>query len=147
MSDFQDRLRDLEKDSDRIESDEAELRASAVRNRAEQVKAANALAELVDACIAEAKTAVPSLTTEHPDVGPSNDEWTVFWKGGDRRLKIQLLQDTGVVWWTWYGHGRASSIAKRSARDVDRAFVENLIAALADPSSWQRGSFPPAPLW
>ena len=68
-------------------------------------------------------------------------------EGWDRGLKIQLLQDHGVVWWTWFGHGRTSAVAKRSARDADQTFIENLIGALADPTPWQRGGYPPAPTW
>jgi hypothetical protein len=147
MSNFQDELRRLEQVSDQIESEEAELQASVARNRADQLRAAQALRGTIDSCIAEAKNAVPSLTTEHTPSDQSNVEWTLLWKDGDRGLKIQLRQDEGVVWWTWTGHGRTSAIAKRSARDADEAFIQRLIAALADPAPWQRGGYPPEPTW
>jgi hypothetical protein len=147
MSSFQDELRRLEQASDQIELQEAEQQATVARNRAQQLVAAQALRETIDACITEAKNAVPSLRTEHTPSNQSNVEWTLLWKDGDRGLKIQLRQDEGVVWWTWMGHGRSSAIAKRSATDADELFIQRLIAALADPTPWQRGGYPPEPTW
>jgi hypothetical protein len=147
MSNFQDELRRLEQASDRADAEEAEQQATAARNRAAQLRAAQALRGVIDSCIAEAKSAIPSMTAEHPAGDQANQEWTLVWKDGERGLKIQLLQDEGVVWWTWTGHGRTSSIAKRSANDADEKFIQNLISALANASLWQRGGYPPAPTW
>ncbi len=147
MSNFQDQLRQFEHASDHVASEESEQQALLARNRAEQITAAHALRGIIDSCISEATSVVPSMRTEHLASDQPRQEWTLRWKDGDRGLKIQLLQDHGVVWWTWFGHGRTSAVAKRSARDADQTFIENLIAALADPAPWQSGGFPPAPTW
>jgi hypothetical protein len=147
MSNFQDELRRLEQASDQARCQEAEQQALAAQNQAEQISAARGLRAIIDSCISEATRAVPSMRTEHTATDLPVQEWVLHWKDGERSLKIQLLQDRGVVWWTWFGHGRTSSIAKRSARDADQALIENLIAALANPAPWQRGGYPPEPTW
>ena len=147
MSNFQDQLRLFEQASDQAESEQAEQEALAARNQAELISAAHALRATIDSCITEATRAVPSMRTERATIDSSTPEWVLHWKDGDRSLKIQLLQDRGVVWWTWFGHGRMSPIAKRSARDADRTLIQNLIEALANPIPWQRGGYPPEPTW
>jgi hypothetical protein len=147
MSHFHDELQRFEQESDQVQVQETEQQALAARIKTEQVMAAHVLRGVIDSCVIEAKRAVPSMSVEHQGNEVAIQEWMLQWKDGDRGLKIQLLQHQGVVWWTWFGHGRTSPIAKRSAGDADQTFIENLIAALANPAPWQRGGYPPAPTW